>query len=448
MTERDDLDRELATWLHRGYLPPSPRNLAAVVARTRDMRQRPAWASLERWFPMAVITRPTAAPPLRAAWLALVTTMTIVLAAGALIIGGGLLRTQRSMALPPPTGPAGNGLIAFDAGGDIWTMKPDGTDRRQLTTTSVMESNPTWSPDGTRLAFFSFELPGQTATSSDDPSWYQGGAMSVGVMDADGGQRRELAVDGGWVPSYGVAPSWAPDSRRLAYAYVTPAGEPVVDTISTDEMRASRLTDGYSPSWSPDGSMIAFRGPDQEPGVLVIPSDGGEPLKLNRVIGGGFAFTAPRWSADQEYITFYAGPDGGHDVWVARSDGSEEWPVGFTPPEEYWPSFSPDGRRVAFGRDLTPCCDFNYVITNVDGTDPITLATDPLWAGYPGVWSPDGRFMLGMTGGSEGTIRVLVIDTTGESDPFDIPIVTDWVHLSWQRVATAANADDLAAPTG
>ena len=58
MTPRDDLERELSIWLDRLDLPPSRRNLAAVVARTRHMRQRRAWTSLERWLPMAAIARP------------------------------------------------------------------------------------------------------------------------------------------------------------------------------------------------------------------------------------------------------------------------------------------------------------------------------------------------------------------------------------------------------
>ena len=53
MTHRDDLDRLLSTWIDDPYTPPAPPYLGAVLERTRRTRQRPAWASLERWLPMA-----------------------------------------------------------------------------------------------------------------------------------------------------------------------------------------------------------------------------------------------------------------------------------------------------------------------------------------------------------------------------------------------------------
>src|SRR5688500_1266957 len=52
-----ELQRELDEWLADAFLPAPSRNLDAVVERTRGMRQRPAWASLERWLPMTVTLR-------------------------------------------------------------------------------------------------------------------------------------------------------------------------------------------------------------------------------------------------------------------------------------------------------------------------------------------------------------------------------------------------------
>ena len=70
MTPHDELDRELLSWLDDIGSRSTPRNLEMVLERTRHMRQRPAWASFERWLPMTVITaRPAMAMPLRMAWL-------------------------------------------------------------------------------------------------------------------------------------------------------------------------------------------------------------------------------------------------------------------------------------------------------------------------------------------------------------------------------------------
>ena len=77
-----------------------------MLRQTGRTRQRPAWASLERWLPMDVAARPAAfrAPALR--------PLVILLLIGLLIAGGVLLYagSQRTR-LPAPFGPARNGLI-------------------------------------------------------------------------------------------------------------------------------------------------------------------------------------------------------------------------------------------------------------------------------------------------------------------------------------------------
>ena len=73
MSPPSDFDRRLADWLDAQAPMREPDGLTyAVLARTRRMRQVPGWASLERWLPMTVITRPALAPPLRLAWLLLI----------------------------------------------------------------------------------------------------------------------------------------------------------------------------------------------------------------------------------------------------------------------------------------------------------------------------------------------------------------------------------------
>src|SRR4051794_33844770 len=90
------------------------------------------------------------------------------------------------------TVPGANGLIAFERGGDIWTVRPDGTDGRPLVVSPSYDSTPAWSADGKRLAF-----------ARDNAVW---------VIGADGTGERKVADAPG-----ASHPVWSPDGSRIAF---------------------------------------------------------------------------------------------------------------------------------------------------------------------------------------------------------------------------------------
>ena len=102
--------------------------------------------------------------------------------------GGGAPTTTTTEA--PTTEPSGD-LIAFvsgrDGGPEIFVMNADGTQVRQLTDNDAWEAFPTWSPDGTRIAF-----------SSPSSS---GNYLEIFVMNADGTDVYSTGQEGG-------SPSW------------------------------------------------------------------------------------------------------------------------------------------------------------------------------------------------------------------------------------------------
>ena len=105
MTHRDDLDRLLSAWLDDPFTPPAPHYLGRVLERTRQTRQRPAWASLERWIPMAdKVLQPTTAPPLRMARLLLIALLVLALAGAIAFVGSRLLA-------PTPVIPQGGSAV-------------------------------------------------------------------------------------------------------------------------------------------------------------------------------------------------------------------------------------------------------------------------------------------------------------------------------------------------
>ncbi|HSL43565.1 MAG TPA: hypothetical protein VK897_09050 [Anaerolineales bacterium] len=138
----------------------------------------------------------------------------------------------------PELSPDGSKIVFTSHGNGIWVMNADGSDPHAITFKDDID--PTWSPDGSMIAFASSRA----------------GERQLFVASANG-NRVEQVTD---LSNMGGRSTWSPDGKRLAF-YRGPTGDRNIYTINISGSGLDKLTNGgdnLGPSWSPDGDWIAF----------------------------------------------------------------------------------------------------------------------------------------------------------------------------------------------
>ena len=212
-----------------------------------------------------------------------------------LLLGGVLLAAS----IPAhATFPGKNGRIVFIQGPDVFTMQPDGSDMRQLTTQS--DDNPAfwanWSPDGKQLVFSEFPPPT--------------GFGQLWMMNADGSNQHQLLSDPGYDDE---APSFSPDGNHVVFARCAPFHNEfpcAIYRIQTDGNGLRALTPvhiergDFDPVYAPDGNTIAFDsfGRDGLLGAIYLMNpDGAHVRQVTPPWVGGFQSD---WSSDGQKLLF------------------------------------------------------------------------------------------------------------------------------------------------
>lgn len=277
------------------------------------------------------------------------------------------------------TFPGQNGELAFAAPGGpgeeqgIYSSRTDGTGLTRLSPSDQGDNQPSWSPDGSKIAFetindetgldigvMNADGSGRTLLMSGpsndfDPSWSPRGdeivferlerddasrtldvKAALWVMKADGSSARRLTVEP--LTSHGY-PKWSPDARTIIFtrggqSLGPPAVPPVSEipdgiwSVGTAGLLArpivQELTGNDQPDWSPDGRRIAFK--KSGAGIVIADANGGS----QQVAVSGDATSFPVWSPDGSKLA-YDGPGG---LTTASTDGSNPnvvAPFGFLP---------------------------------------------------------------------------------------------------------------------
>jgi eukaryotic-like serine/threonine-protein kinase len=141
--------------------------------------------------------------------------------------------------------------------GTLWRSKIDGSEKRQLTSPPLAVMNPRWSPDGRLIAFMDLSNGARSQMTDDSP-------RRVYVVSADGGgPLLMLAGELGLGD-----PTWSPDGSSIAYGIMPVGGLPgEVRILDVKTQKSTKVpgSDGmWSPRWSPDGRyLVAIEAPNR-----------------------------------------------------------------------------------------------------------------------------------------------------------------------------------------
>ncbi len=239
---------------------------------------------------------------------------------------------------------------------EIYTMNTDGSDPIRLTYNPGTDIYPNWSPDGRKIVF---------VTNRD-------GNGEIYTMNADGSDQTRLTDN----PAADGMPAWSPDGSKIVFAS-SRDGNREIYIMNADGSDQERLTDDpardVSPSWSPEGSKIIFgRRQGRNQGNIYLMNADGSGLK--KLTDDADQALSPVWSPDGRKIIFQSRRDGNWEIYTMNPDGTGQTRLTDNAVEDGSAAWSPDSRRIVFVSNR----DFNeeIYVMDADGSSPVRLTNN------------------------------------------------------------------------
>jgi Tol biopolymer transport system component/DNA-binding winged helix-turn-helix (wHTH) protein len=219
---------------------------------------------------------------------------------------------------------------------DVWLMNADGSNQKQLTTTASANFEPSVSADGRTMVYVS------KAADAAPHLW---------KMNLESGECAQLTNG-----TSELRPDISPDGRWVVYMSLVKDSPSVWKTSIDGGEAAIQLSDKITsvPRFSPDGRFVAcFYRPqvDLFSKLAVIPSDGGEPVKVFDKPPTTIVESGIQWTPDGRALTFIANRDGVSNIWLQPLDGSPAKQLtNFTSEKIFRFAWSPDGKMFVAER--------------------------------------------------------------------------------------------------
>jgi Tol biopolymer transport system component len=260
---------------------------------------------------------------------------------------------------------------AGDSVSNIYVMNPDGSDKQMLTSFGPADGEvawPSWSPHGRRILYAKYEA--ETANAY--------------IMSANG--TGSISVPN--QADFQDTPCWSHDGTEIAYTTAAAnGGRNVIKVVKLDGSGYYVVEDkerglGYQ-NWSPAEALF----------VLEL-SMGGPPDIFTMSALDGSSWTQltddpkldewPTFSRDGKQIAWAHGIEGDKDIWVMNVDGTNKRQVtnGVIIGDSF-PSFSPDGSQIVFASGVEVTVPTIYVV-KIDGSGLTKIAdgTSPVWSPF------------------------------------------------------------------
>jgi len=312
------------------------------------------------------------------------------------ILGGSPRRLGALVGQDAAWSPDGGRLVYAD-GSELFLAKSDGTESRKLASVRGRGFYPAWSPAGSKLRF----------TVIDDKT----GANSLWEVSAQGTNLHPLFP--GWHnPPDECCGKWTADGKYFVFrsqgqiwalsevgGFLRPStGEPI-------QLSSSPLS-LFTPLPSKDGKKLFVVGRAYR-GELERRESKSGPFTpfLSGISGEDVAF-----SKDAQWVAYVSYPES--ILWRSKLDGSQKVQLSSPPLLAASPSWSPDGKQIAF-YDYSFGKRRKIYLVPADGGSPQQLLPEDLEPQQDPDWSPDGNKILlsGVPEDNNGGIRVLDLNT-------------------------------------